>query len=104
MKTLIKTQMRNELIGQAILALIVQKSPISEHTLQMQLRNIQKRVGDPVCQEVLRELIAELVIRTKKVMSGVGKERQKEGSGIGEYEPDDEKQRARVLHKIHKLH
>lgn len=104
MKTLIKTQMRNELIGQAILALIVQKSPISEHTLLMQLRNIQKRVADPVCQEALRELIAELAIRTKKVMSGVGKESQKEDSGLSEYEPDNEKRQARILHKIHKLH
>ncbi len=66
MKTLMKTQLRNELIGQAILELLVQKSPISERTLLKQLRNIQTLAPDPVRQEALQELIAELSVRVKK--------------------------------------
>ena len=104
MKTLIKTQMRNELIGQAILALLSQKSPISERTLLMQLRNIQTLAPDPVRQEALQELIAELSMRLKKVTSDAVKATRENDSEVRKSEPGDEKRRADISHNTHKLH
>lgn len=104
MKTLIKTQMRNELIGQAILALLIQKSPISERTLLMQLRNIQMMAPDTVRQEALQELIAELSMKVKKVTSDAVKVKQENDSEVRKSEPGDEKRRDDILHNTHKLH
>lgn len=104
MKTLMKTQLRNELIGQAILELLVQKSPISERTLLKQLRNIQTLAPDPVRQEALLELIAELSIRVKKVTSDAVKVARENDSEVRKSQPGDEKRRADILHNTHKLH
>ena len=104
MKTLMKTQLRNELIGQAILALLVQKSPISERTLLKQLRNIQTLAPDPVRQEALQELIAELSVRVKKVTSDAVKVTRENDSVVRKSQPGDEKRRADILHNTHKLH
>lgn len=104
MKTLMKTQLRNELIGQAILELLVQKSPISERTLLKQLRNIQTLAPDPVRQEALLELIAELSIRVKKVTSDAVKVTRENDSEVRKSQPGDEKRRADILHNTHKLH
>ncbi|HDG1701731.1 hypothetical protein [Kluyvera ascorbata] len=99
-----KTQLRNELIGQAILELLVQKSPISERTLLKQLRNIQTLAPDPVRQEALLELIAELSIRVKKVTSDAVKVTRENDSEVRKSQPGDEKRRADILHNTHKLH
>lgn len=99
-----KTQLRNELIGQAILELLVQKSPISERTLLKQLRNIQTLAPDPVRQEALLELIAELSIRVKKVTSDAVKMTRENDSEVRKSQPGDEKRRADILHNTHKLH
>ncbi|MDZ4031279.1 hypothetical protein U0868_06900 [Kluyvera ascorbata] len=99
-----KTQLRNELIGQAILELLVQKSPISERTLLKQLRNIQTLAPDPVRQEALLELIAELSIRVKKVTSDAVKVARENDSEVRKSQPGDEKRRADILHNTHKLH
>lgn len=104
MKTLMKTQLRNELIGQAILELLVQKSPISERTLLKQLRNIQTLAPDPVRQEALLELIAELSVRVKKVTSDAVKVTRENDSEVRKSQPGDEKRRADILHNTHKLH
>lgn len=104
MKTLMKTQLRNELIGQAILTLLVQKSPISERTLLKQLRNIQTLAPDPVRQEALQELIAELSVRVKKVTSDAVKVTRENDSEVRKSQPGDEKRRADILHNTHKLH
>ncbi len=104
MKTLMKTQLRNELIGQAILELLVQKSPISERTLLKQLRNIQTLAPDPVRQEALQELIAELSVRVKKVTSDAVKVTRENDSEVRKSQPGDEKRRADILHNTHKLH
>ncbi|ROU17194.1 hypothetical protein EB837_04585 [Kluyvera ascorbata] len=104
MKTLMKTQLRNELIGQAILTLLVQKSPISERTLLKQLRNIQTLAPDPVRQEALQELIAELSARVKKVTSDAVKVTRENDSEVRKSQPGDEKRRADILHNTHKLH
>ena len=99
-----KTQLRNELIGQAILELLVQKSPISERTLLKQLRNIQTLAPDPVRQEALQELIAELSVRVKKVTSDAVKVARENDSEVRKSQPGDEKRRADILHNTHKLH
>ncbi|WP_123650488.1 hypothetical protein [Kluyvera ascorbata] len=99
-----KTQLRNELIGQAILTLLVQKSPISERTLLKQLRNIQTLAPDPVRQEALQELIAELSARVKKVTSDAVKVTRENDSEVRKSQPGDEKRRADILHNTHKLH
>ena len=99
-----KTQLRNELIGQAILELLVLKSPISERTLLKQLRNIQTLAPDPVRQEALLELIAELSIRVKKVTSDAVKVTRENDSEVRKSQPGDEKRRADILHNTHKLH
>ena len=99
-----KTQLRNELIGQAILALLVQKSSISERTLLKQLRNIQTLAPDPVRQEALQELIAELSVRVKKVTSDAVKVTRENDSEVRKSQPGDEKRRADILHNTHKLH
>ena len=99
-----KTQLRNELIGQAILTLLVQKSPISERTLLKQLRNIQTLAPDPVRQEALQELIAELSVRVKKVTSDAVKVTRENDSEVRKSQPGDEKRRADILHNTHKLH
>ncbi|WP_270502911.1 hypothetical protein [Kluyvera ascorbata] len=99
-----KTQLRNELIGQAILELLVQKSPISERTLLKQLRNIQTLAPDPVRQEALQELIAELSVRVKKVTSDAVKVTRENDSEVRKSQPGDEKRRADILHNTHKLH
>lgn len=104
MKTLMKTQLRNELIGQAILALLIQKSPISERTLLKQLRNIQTLAPDPVRQEALQELIAELSVRVKKVTSDAVKMTRENDSEVRKSQSGDEKRRADILHNTHKLH
>lgn len=104
MKTLIKTQIRNELIGQGILALLSQKSPISEYALLMQLRKIQKMETDPARHEVLQELIAELSISVKKFTSDAGMIRREDDEDISEEQPGNEKRQRTILHKMNKLH
>ncbi|WP_333496416.1 hypothetical protein [Kluyvera sp. CHPC 1.251] len=104
MKTLIKTQIRNELIGQGILALLGQKSPISEFALLMQLRKIQNMETDPARHEVLQELIAELSISVKKFMPDAGMIRREDGEDISEEKPGNEKRHHTILHKMNKLH
>lgn len=104
MKTLIKTQIRNELIGQGILALLSQKSPISEYALLMQLRKIQKVETDPARHEALQELIAELSISVKKFTSDTGMRRREDDEDISEEKPGNEKRQRTILHKMNKLH
>lgn len=104
MKTLIKTQIRNELIGQGILALLSQKSPISEYALLMQLRKIQKVETDPARHEALQELIAELSISVKKFTSDTGMIRREDDEDISEEKPGNEKRQRTILHKMNKLH
>lgn len=104
MKTQIKMQVRNELIGQGILALLSQKSPISEYALLMQLRKIQKMETDPIRHEALQELIAELSISVKKFTSDTGMIRREDGEVVSEEKPGNEKRHHTVLHKMNKLH
>lgn len=104
MKTLIKTQIRNELIGQGVLALLSQKSPISEYALLIQLRKIQKMETDPARHEALQELIAELSISVKKLTSDAGMRHREDDEDSSEDKPGNEKRQRTILHKMNKLH
>lgn len=66
MKTFLKTQLQHELIGQAILELIIQKLPITEDTLLKQLRNAKANTASQEHLVILQELITEFSSRAKK--------------------------------------
>lgn len=66
MKTFLKTQLQHELIGQAILELIIQKLPITEDTLLKQLRNAKANTTSQEHLVILQELITEFSSRAKK--------------------------------------
>ncbi|KAF1366700.1 hypothetical protein [Yokenella regensburgei] len=104
MKTFIKIQLRNEILGQAILEIIFQKGRISETALLKQLRMMHKSVTDPTRQEVLHHLIKEFTDRKKKIASGtlfsnVDSGKQSEGE-----ESDDELIQTIVSRHLNKLH
>lgn len=100
MKKFLKTQLKHELIGQAILELITQKRPITEQTLLAQLRSTKQNT---TCQErsvVLQELITELLARAKKRAPSI----RSDVTSKDEQERSDRELIALAQANKHKLH
>lgn len=67
MKKTLNSQLANELMGQAILDLIFQDIPVSEHALIDQLRIMHMRVHEIEQKNVLQSLIDDILISLNKM-------------------------------------
>ncbi|HEP1897116.1 hypothetical protein ACXNAM_06900 [Kluyvera cryocrescens] len=87
MKKILNAQLHNEYLGQAILDMVIQQIPISEHNLVEQLRIMQSRMAEPNKIKIVQSIIDGILGRLKDVSAGenVGDHSDERDSGQAQY-------------------